>query len=169
MLAIIDMQNDFVDPHKGIMYVKGAEKLVDSIISKIKEYEKRGEKIIYTIDCHKNIPGDDRTDDEKEWGKELYKPLKEILENHQRVDKEYYSISPEEASALKQELKEKNIKEIEVAGVETHVCVLSNAIVLLNTFPDTKILIDSNACRASDESLHLKALDIMKSLKMEVK
>lgn len=42
MLFIIDMQNDFVNQQRGLMPVKGADKLVAGIADKIKEHEDKG-------------------------------------------------------------------------------------------------------------------------------
>ena len=48
MLFVIDMQNDYIDKVKGRNYVKDSERIVEGIINKIKESEKkRGIYILY--------------------------------------------------------------------------------------------------------------------------
>lgn len=96
--------------------------------------------------------------------------LKDILDSNTPLKKIYYGITPEKASSLKEGFKEEGnyIKEIEIVGVETHICVLSNAIIIQNMFPDSKIIIDSKLCTSNNKKLHQAALKIMIGLKMEV-
>ncbi|MBS4538812.1 isochorismatase family protein [Clostridium sp. D2Q-11] len=60
-------------------------------------------------------------------------------------------------------------KKIEFVGVETNVCVLSNAVIVKNIFPDSEIIIYKSLCTSSNLDLHKKALDIMTSLQMKVR
>lgn len=170
MLFIIDMQNDFIDPKMGKMIVKDADKLVLGILQKIKEYEQKEQKIFYTLNIHEGMIDDNRSKKEKIWGQSIYTPLKEKLDSHTALKKIYYGITPEKASMIKEMYKDKKhyIDKIEIIGVETHICVLSNAIVIQNMFPDSKIVIDSELCASNDLKLHQNALDIMIGLKMEV-
>lgn len=170
MLFIIDMQNDFIDQEKGKMKVKDSDKLLDVIIEKIKTYEERGDKIFYTLNIHEDMEDDKRSQEEKQWGQSIYTPLKSYLEPHCLIKKTYYGIEPEKASKLKEEFKNKKEfrKEIELVGVETEICLLSNAIILQNMFPDSKIIIDESLCTSNNIKLHKIALEIMKGLKMEV-
>lgn len=48
-LIVIDMQNDFIDQALG---TKEAVAIIPRALEKIKEYEKRGDKIIFTLDTH---------------------------------------------------------------------------------------------------------------------
>ena len=169
MLFIIDIQNDFLDSKRGKMFVNGSEELVDGIIKKIKEYEKRNEKIFYTLNIHEDMEDDNRTKEERKWGQNIYYPLQKHLKAHNYLKKMYYGITPEKASMIKEKYKDKTYsKNIEIIGVETEICVLSNAIILQNMFPDSNIKIDSSLCKSNDLKMHENALDIMKKLKMEV-
>lgn len=57
---------------------------------------------------------------------------------------------------------------IHIAGLCTDICVLSNAIILQNTFPCTEIIIHSSLCAGTTPKNHQKALDIMKGLGMTI-
>ncbi|MGB3224348.1 MAG: isochorismatase family protein [Desulforhopalus sp.] len=169
MLCIIDMQNDFVDQQKGKMAVKRADKLIKGIIDKIDEYDQKGDIILYTINLHGNMDGDNRTDQEKNWGQEIVGPLKEKLLNKVRVNKTYHAISPEQMIHIKKKYNlYKYINNIELVGVESHICVLSTAVVFSNEFPNSNIMINRNLCLSSDMDLHNMAMIIMEKLKMEV-
>lgn len=167
MLFVIDMQNDFVDEEKGILSVKNAEKLVSKIIQKIKDQEKKGEPIYYTLNQHE-LEDDNRSDEEKKWGLELFGPLKEALKNHHALKKKFHSISPEDAEELRNQYEDDPDRIIEFVGVETNVCVLSNAIMLHNSFPLASISVLEDLCVGSTEELHKETLDVLKSLKIEV-
>lgn len=169
MLFIIDMQNDFIDQERGKMPVKDSHILIPGIIEKIKKYEKKAKKIFYTLDIHEEMKDDKRSKEEKAWGQNLYQPLKEYLDPHTYLKKIYYGITPEKASMLKETYKDRSESlKVEIIGVETEICVLSNAIIIQNMFPDAKITIDSSLCTSNNLKLHKNALEIMKSLKMEV-
>ena len=170
MLFVIDAQNDFLDQKKGKMIVKDADKLVPDIGEKVREYEERGDKIFYTLNIHGGMKDDTRSKEEKMWGQSLYTPLKEILAGHIPLKKIYYGITPEKASWIKEKFKDEKeyIERIEILGVETHICVLSNAIVIQNMFPDSTIVVNSKLCTSNDKKLHENALEIMRGLKMEV-
>lgn len=170
MLFIIDMQNDFVDQTKGKMKVNGAEKIVDGIIGKINEYNKKEDLIFYTINIHEGMDDDNRSIGEKKWGQSLYPPLNLKLKEHKKIKKTYYAISPDTAREIKERYKDKKeyIETIEIVGVETNICLISNAIVIQNMFPSSKIIIDSSLCTSNDINMHNSALELMRSLNMEV-
>ena len=170
MLFVVDMQNDFVDQKRGIMAVPGGEEIVPGILARIKKVEEDGETVVYTLNEHHEMEEDLRSQEEKDWGHELYGPLKEALKGHVAVKKGYYAVHPENlmealTNAGKDHL---SLDRIELVGVDTAVCVLSNAVVLRNLFPDAKIIIRTDLTRAKEDELGRKALDVMKGLSMVV-
>lgn len=168
MLFIIDMQNDYVDNEKGKLSVPNATTIVPNIIQEIKKQEEQGEPIYYTLDQHATNE-DERSEEEKQWGMELYPALKKVLKNHKAIKKDFHSISPEDAAGLREKYKDDPDRIIEIVGVETNVCVLSNAVMLHNSFPLASVRILKDMCVGTTSELHKEALDIMKSLKMEIK
>ncbi|SFO09957.1 Nicotinamidase-related amidase [Proteiniclasticum ruminis] len=170
LLFVVDMQNDFVDNKRGLMAVPGGEEIVPGILARIKKAEADGETVVYTLNDHHEMEEDLRSQEEKNWGHELYGPLKEALKGHVAVKKGYYAVHPEKlmealTNAGKDHL---SMDHIELVGVDTAVCVLSNAVVLRNLFPDAKIIIRTDMTRAKEDELGRKALDVMKGLSMEV-
>lgn len=170
MLFIIDMQNDFVNQDKGLMPVKGAEKLVDGIAEKIREYEDKGDPIFYTVDIHENMDEDNRSKEEKKWGQDIVPELKDLLKKHNKIEKTYHAISPEDMVKIKDRYKDEEYEGIiELAGVETEVCIISNAVVLRNAYPHAEIIINQNLCTSSHQDRHKNAIEVMKNLRMEVR
>lgn len=169
MLFMIDIQNDFFHQEKGKMPVKDADKLLDGIIDRIKIYEDKKDKIFYTLNIHENMPDDKRSKQEKIWGQSVYDPLKKYVEKHRELKKVYYGIRPEESNMIKKRYTDQSyVDTIEIFGVETDICVLSNAIIIQNIFPESKIIINSSLCKSNNNSYQYQALEIMKNLKMEV-
>lgn len=63
---------------------------------------------------------------------------------------------------------ESNIESIEITGVATNICVLSNAILCQSMLPQAEIYIMDNCVASYDTDLHFKALDIMEGLGINI-
>ena len=168
MLCIIDLQNDFIDQDNGLMAVKGADGLIEGILRKIEEYEKRDDLIIYTLNVHEQVQQDQRTEKEKKWGQDIVEPLKHKLDDKVCIPKTYHAIAPKDIVRIHRDYSS-FCNNIELVGVETHICILSTAVVLRNEFPDATIAVDKNLCLSSDMDMHAKALSVMEQLKIEVR
>lgn len=57
---------------------------------------------------------------------------------------------------------------IEIVGVCTDICVISNALVLRSLFPRARIVVHSDMCAGTTPEKHLAALEVMKSCLIEV-
>ena len=166
LLIIVDYQNDFVD---GSLGFDGAEKLESDIVKKIAEYE--NDEIIYTLDTHaenymdtfegKNLPvthcikGTD--------GHALYGQLKELLKG-----KKYFEKNTFPSLELGKYLEGKDYDKIELCGLVSNICVISNAVIAKAACPEAEIIIDSNLTASADADLHQKALDVMKGLQITI-
>lgn len=58
---------------------------------------------------------------------------------------------------------------IEFVGVETHICVLANAICIQSAFPAATIVINSSLCKSNQHKDHEMALEVMENLGMEIR
>lgn len=184
MLFIVDVQNNYLDKDRGEWYIPGSEDLIPGIIEKIKEYEAKGDCILYTLDIYtkkdKNLINNNdvegiekkekKANKKEKWNFELHDSLKPYLEDHQCIKKSHYAIPPEELLKLQDKFKKEHriIREIEFVGVETNICVLSNAICVRSAFPDARIMINSNLTISTKKNNHIKALEIMKDLGIEI-
>ncbi len=65
-------------------------------------------------------------------------------------------------------LKEKGEVEIELIGVCTDICVVSNALLLKANFPEMKISVDSSCCAGITPELHKAALQVMRSCQIDM-
>ena len=61
-------------------------------------------------------------------------------------------------------LEGKDFDTIELCGLVSNICVLSNAVMAKSACPNSEIIVDSSLTAAADEEMHQKSLDVMKGL-----
>ena len=166
---VIDMQNDFVD---GALGTPEAVKILPKVVEKIKSYPP--EDIIATRDTH----GEDylQTQEGRKLpvvhcvkgtaGWELAPAVAEALGEAKIVDKPTFG-SVTLARQLAQ-LAEKEPISIELVGLCTDICVISNALLLKAALPEVPISVDAACCAGVTESLHQAALAAMGSCQIEI-
>ena len=172
ILVVVDMQNDFID---GTLGTKEAQAIVPNVIKKIKEYTNNNDQIILTQDTHYNENYLETLE-----GKKL--PIKHCIQNtygHQ-INEDILNAGIYRTIITKETFGTFDIARyyrdlfkasdsIELVGLCTDICVISNAIILKAAFPNTPIIVDSKCCAGSTPKAHEKALDLMKnSLQIEV-
>ena len=168
LLIVVDFQNDFID---GALGFKKAETLVDVINNKICEYLNNNDDIIYTLDTHydnyletyegKNLPVAHCIDNT--FGHEVNSKCN-YLNKAIKVFKKNTFPSLE----LAKYLETTNYNYVELCGLVSNICVLSNAIMVKSALPNAFIVIDSSATASFDEELESKAFDVLKGLQIEI-
>ena len=166
-LLVIDMQKDFVD---GALGTKEAEAIVSAAAGKTAGFEGT---VIFTQDTHS---ADYLSTQE---GKKL--PVEHCI-----LGTEGHKIIPElrEAAASSKvfckgtfgslELMEylasrkDEIESIEIIGLCTDICVVSNALLLKAAMPEIPIIVDSKCCAGVTPKKHEAALETMRSCQIEV-
>ena len=174
MLVVVDYQKDFVD---GALGFEGAEKLDTGIHDKIREYMDRGDYVVYTFDTHNDDYLDTRegkalpvkhvidgTDGHKLYGK-VASIYEEEYANKITITKETFGAYIE-GGRLKSAILES--MEIELVGVVTNMCVISNAIIFQSHNVEAQIVVDASLCGSFNRELHEKALDVMEGLQIKV-
>lgn len=172
ILVVVDYQNDFVDGSLGFVKAKALE---NDIYLTVKKALADGTQVFFTLDTHTDSYPDTREGkhlptlhckDESE-GHRLYGKLSEFY-NDKRVVmvKKSGFASTNLPDIIKTVTGTPDI--IEMCGVVTNMCVLSNAIVLQSEFENTDIRILSDMCASFDEDLHQKAIDIMRNIHMTI-
>lgn len=165
MVVLIDLQNDYFDP-RGKFYIPDTEELIQALLARIRHANETGEPIIYTLNIYNQKDG--RSKAERDWAATLFEPFKALLEGNLPLLKEYYGISPDEAKKIIDHFGEEQPEYIEIAGVETQLCVMANAVIIQNMFPEIQIKINRKLVKANDADLEAKALTIMKTMNMEI-
>ena len=161
-LIVIDMQNDFITDALG---TKEAQAIVANVKNKIEAYNEAGNRIIYTRDTHgedyldtpegKKLPVVHCVIGTKGWeiADGLYVPGCEI------IDKPSFGWTGWDKMEF---------DEIEIVGLCTDICVVSNALILKATFPDAKISVDASCCAGVTPESHVAALTTMKMCQIDV-
>ncbi len=171
ILIVVDMQNDFVD---GALGTKEAVLIVDNVVDKINNFNGT---VIATYDTHfenymntsegKNLPVEHCVKGTKGW--ELNEKVEKSLKN-----KGYTAI--EKITFGSKDLPEKIIEitkdedfSVELIGLCTDICVVSNALLLKAHFPEKEISVDSSCCAGVTPDSHQAALTTMKMCQINVK
>lgn len=61
-----------------------------------------------------------------------------------------------------------DIDSIEIVGVCTDICVVSNALIIRALYPDTPIIVDASCCAGTTPEAHKAALTVMKSCQIDI-
>lgn len=161
-LIVVDMQNDFVT---GSLGTKEAQAIIPNVKKKIQEYVDRGNQIIFTQDTHYHNYLDTQE------GKML--PVEHCIyetEGWKIVDglEVPNCIHINKTSFGWDGWDDLNYEEIELIGVCTDICVISNALILKAQFPEVKITVDASCCAGVTPEFHEAALKVMRSCQINV-
>ncbi|NLL01777.1 MAG: N-carbamoylsarcosine amidohydrolase, partial [Mollicutes bacterium] len=66
-------------------------------------------------------------------------------------------------------LLENSFDYIELVGLVSNICIISNAVLAKTALPNATIVVDKRGTGSSDSTLHKQALSILKNLHIEVK
>lgn len=171
VLIVVDMQKDFVD---GVLGTKEAQAIVPAVVEKIKSFDGT---VIYTRDTHqsdymetqegKKLPVPHCIEGSEGW--ELIEPLDKLQKQAGAViyDKPTFG-SVALADDLKKEYDKGVIKEVELIGVCTDICVVSNALLIKANMPELTVKLDASCCAGVTVEKHEAALETMRSCQVEV-
>ena len=174
LLVVIDYQKDFVN---GSLGFKRAEELEEGIYHKVKKYLSEGDHVVFTYDTHtneylntregKNLPIPHCVINTE--GHDLYGRLKEFKDNINtiHINKYSFGISPQDMIKLVKRIGE-DIEYIEIVGVVTNICVVSNVVTFQSQYINADISVDASLCASFNEDLHEKTLDVIESLQVKV-
>ena len=170
-LFVIDYQNDFVD---GALGFPGAETLDAGIAAKVRAY---GEgHVLFTRDTHfenyldtregKNLPVPHCIRGSFGW--EVYGETARALNEVEAkaIDKLVFGmdVTDPATAAVRPEAAD----EIELVGLVSNICVVSNAVVLQSKYPEATIIVDAQCTDSFDKALHEKVLDVLGGFQVKV-
>lgn len=168
-LIVVDYQNDFVT---GSLGFAKAEQLDSRIADKIAKCRNEGWEIVFTFDTHeenylqtnegRNLPVEHCIKGTN--GHKLYGRTAKMLKES---DKCFYKPSFGSAE-LFEYLKAERFDKVELCGVVTNICVISNAVLAKTALPESEISVDSACIASNNGSLNRAALDVMQSLQINV-
>ena len=167
LLIVVDMQNDFIN---GALGTKEAMEILPKVIDKIKNY--KGE-IIFTRDTHgkeylktqegKNLPVEHCI--EGTYGWQLQEEIQRLAEKKESRIINKPSLGSLELPNI---IKDFKVSNIEIVGLCTDICVISNAMILKAAMPEVNISVDSSCCAGVTPESHDNALRAMKMCQIEI-
>ena len=177
ILVVVDMQNDFI---AGALENPDAEKIIPKAVAKIKEYAVDPEaKIYFTMDTHqantyadtiegKKLPVPHCIDGTPGW--EIIPEITEIAEL--KTSTRYSVVVKPTFGSIDLGLRVKDSVtdecSIEVIGLCTDICVISNALLLKAFLPNIPITVDAACCAGVTPESHDNALNAMKMCHIDV-
>ena len=161
-LIIVDMQNDFIDMALG---TPEAVAIVPAVKAKIEAYQAAGNEILYTRDTHQEnylqtpegikLPVPHCIQGTKGW--EIADGL--YVDGCKIIDKPNFGWP---------HWSQEQLEEVELIGLCTDICVVSNALIIKATFPDARVCVDARCCAGVTPATHEAALATMKMCQIDV-
>ena len=161
-LIVVDMQNDFIDMALG---TPEAVAIVPKVKEKIYSYIAKGDEVIFTRDTHfenylqtaegKKLPVPHCIKGTKGWqiADGLY------VEGCRIIDKPNFGWP---------NWKDEVLEDVELIGLCTDICVVSNALIIKATFPDATVKVDRNCCAGVTVATHEAALKTMAMCQIDI-
>ena len=169
VLIVVDMQNDFID---GALGTDQAEAIVPKVAKKIASFDGT---VIFTRDTHlENYP------DTQEGrilpvphcirgteGWQLNPVIREALGDCTLVEKPTFG-SIRLPELIREKIGDGKGATIELIGLCTDICVVSNALLMKAAFPEATIQVSSGCCAGVTPEKHKAALETMASCQIEI-
>lgn len=166
LLVVVDMQNDFVT---GALGTKEAVAILPFVAKKVKLARENGVEVVFTRDTHlENYPSTQE-------GKKLpvlhcikytrgWEIVDGLFEDGERIfDKPTFG-----SLELAEFVKNQEFDEVELIGVCTDICVVSNALLIKAYCPELKVQVDASCCAGVSKDSHESALKTMASCQIEI-
>ena len=171
ILIVVDMQNDFITGSLGSKYAKDV--VLPNVVEKVKKSNECNDYVIFTADTHNPY--------------DYKKSVEGVLPEHCLISTKGWRIAEELGELMNSSplirtkpcfgyiywkdfigplVQEGTV--IEVVGLCTDICVVSNALILRSAFPNNKVIVDSSCCGGTSKEAHDAALTVMKSCFIEV-
>ncbi|MBD5088956.1 MAG: cysteine hydrolase [Clostridiales bacterium] len=161
-LIVVDMQKDFID---GALGTDEAVAIIENVKRKIAKYQADGEEIIFTRDTHQ--------ENYLDTNEGRYLPVPHCIEGTEgwQIPED---IAVEGAVYLNKpsfgylDWKKYHLEEVELIGLCTDICVVSNALIIKALYPEIKVSVDASCCAGVTPESHQAALTTMKMCQVEV-
>lgn len=165
LLIVVDMQNDFID---GALGTGEAVAIVENVKKKIAEYKRNAHRIIFTRDTHQSnylqtsegrkLPVEHCIENTTGW--QIADGIEDADCPH--IDKPNFGWTGWDSIDMQ------DVEGIELVGLCTDICVVSNALILKATYPEIPIMVDASCCAGVTPESHEAALVTMKACQIDV-
>ena len=171
-LIIVDMQKDFID---GALGSAEAQAIVAPAAERIQACREAGYEVIATLDTHgtnymesaegKKLPVPHCIRETEGW--EMNPLIREAMGDGTLVEKPTFG-SIRLPEMLRERSAEGDRMTIELIGLCTDICVVSNALLLKAYFPEAQIAVNAKCCAGVTPEKHRAALETMQSCQIDI-
>lgn len=166
-LIVVDMQHDFID---GVLGTPEAVAIIPNVQKKIDEYIAENGNVIFTRDTHfedylSTQEGEKLPVKHCIWRTPGWCIHKEIQSQYGTAVIDKHTFGFDDWGAYCDIL---DVESIEVAGVCTDICVISNVLALKASYPDAEITVDASCCAGTTPENHKAALQVMKCCQVNI-
>lgn len=173
ILIVVDMQKDFVT---GALASAEAQAILPKVKEKIEVYDRAGKEIIFTRDTHgedymqtnegKHLPVPHCIKGTDGW--QICAELTDgITSEYKTVDKPTFGFLGWK-DVLASETADGSDLDIEMIGVCTDICVVSNTLILKALYPEATVRVDAGCCAGVTPEAHAAALLTMRACQVDV-
>ncbi len=170
LLLVVDMQNDFID---GALGTAEAQEIVTNVVEKIQSWE--GD-VLFTRDTHfenymdtqegKKLPVPHCIKGTK--GHELREEVQAACDEKHAAGMDKLTFGAKELPEYLQKTYPQGLDGIELIGLCTDICVISNALLLKAFFTEVPVSVDASCCAGVTPQSHRNALEAMKMCQVEI-
>lgn len=173
LLVVVDMQKDFID---GALGTEEAQKIVDNVVQKIRQYTEAGDRIVFTMDTHRedymrtqegrNLPVAHCIKGSSGW--EICAKIRDAVDLSQCKIYEKVTFGSEEYANDWKKGVYADVDEVELVGLCTDICVISNAMLTKAFAPEIPVKVDASCCAGVTPQSHQNALEAMKMCQIQI-
>lgn len=166
LLIVVDMQNDFID---GSLGTPEAQAIVPGVKKRIEEYLAEGQDVVFTLDTHyenymETLEGKNLPVMHCQKGSDGWKLASSLAEfPGQRFEKPTFG-----SVELARYVQRKEYDSIELLGLCTDICVISNAMLMKAVLPGTPVSVNAACSAGVTPESHENALKAMKMCQIEI-
>lgn len=166
LLVVVDMQNDFIG---GALGTQEAQSILPAVRARIADARKEGEVVVFTRDTH----GDDYLSTQE--GKNLPVPHciagtagHEIAAGLCLAGERVFDKPAFGSIELAAYVKEGGFTAVELVGVCTDICVISNALLIKAFCPEAEVCVRAGCCAGVTAQSHQTALEAMRACQVKI-
>lgn len=166
LLVVVDMQNDFIG---GALGTQEAQSILPAVRARIADARKEGEVVVFTRDTH----GDDYLSTQE--GKNLPVPHciagtagHEIAAGLCLAGERVFDKPAFGSIELAAYVKERGFAAVELVGVCTDICVISNALLIKAFCPEAEVCVRAGCCAGVTPQSHQTALAAMRACQIKI-
>ena len=170
ILVVIDMQNDFID---GSLGTPEAVAIVNNVRRKIESYDRNdvyATRATHQVDYletqeGQNLPVEHCIEGTEGW--QIRSSLASLIPSGHIYNKPTFGCLELAGEIQAITMYDEDV-EIELVGLCTDICVVSNALILKAFMPEIKISVDASCCAGVTPQKHRAALETMRSCQIHV-